>query len=68
METTTIAIEGMACEGCVSSVTKALMALPGVGRVAVTLAPGQAVVEYDAAQVARAALVAAIEEAGFEAH
>lgn len=67
METTTIAIKGMSCEGCVSSVTKVLRELPGVAKAEVTLQPGQAVVEFDPATVDRAALCQAIEEAGFEA-
>jgi copper chaperone len=67
METTTIKVGGMSCGGCVASVTKILTELPGVSKVEVTLDPGQATVEFDAAQVDRAALCAAIEDAGFEA-
>ena len=67
METTTIKVTGMSCGGCVSSVTKVLQALPGVTKAEVTLDPGQASVEYDPAQVDRAALAAAIDDAGFEA-
>lgn len=68
METTTIEIKGMSCGGCTASVTKVLSELPGVTKVEVSLHPGQAVVEFDPAQVTRPALCAAIEEAGFEAH
>jgi copper chaperone len=67
METTTIKVDGMSCGGCTASVTKVLSELPGVARVEVTLTPGQATVEFDAGQVDRAALCAAIEDAGFEA-
>lgn len=67
METTTIEVKGMSCGGCTSSVTKVLTELPGVARAEVSLAPGQAVVTFDPAQVTRAALCQAIEDAGFEA-
>lgn len=67
MATTTIKVAGMSCGGCTASVTKVLEELPGVTQVAVVLDPGQATVEFDDAQVERAALCAAIEDAGFEA-
>jgi copper ion binding protein len=67
MEKTTIKVSGMSCGGCVASVTKVLSELPGVVQADVVLDPGQATVEYDAAQVDRAALCAAIDDAGFEA-
>jgi len=67
METTTIKIVGMSCGGCTSSVTKVLSETPGVARVEVSLTPGLAVVEFDPEGVTRAALCAAIDEAGFEA-
>jgi copper ion binding protein len=67
MEKTMIKVDGMSCGGCVASVTKVLSELPGVAKAEVVLDPGQATVEYDAAQVDRAALCAAIEDAGFEA-
>jgi copper chaperone len=67
METTTIKISGMSCGGCTSSVTRVLTETPGVLRAEVQLTPGQAIVEFDPAQVTRAALCAAIDDAGFEA-
>ncbi|MDP2170830.1 MAG: heavy-metal-associated domain-containing protein [Rhodocyclaceae bacterium] len=67
METTTIKVGGMSCGGCVASVTKVLTDLPGVAKVEVVLEPGQATVEFDPAQLARAALCEAIDDAGFEA-
>lgn len=67
METTTIKISGMSCGGCTSSVTRVLTELPGVAKAEVTLEPGQATVEFDPAGVTRAALCAAIADAGFEA-
>lgn len=67
METTTIKITGMSCGGCTASVTKVLTETPGVAKAEVVLEPGQARVEFDAARVTRAALCAAIDDAGFEA-
>jgi copper chaperone len=67
METTIINIGGMSCGGCVKSITGVLTALPGVVRADVSLEAAQAVVEFDPARVARAALVEAINEAGFDA-
>lgn len=60
-----LSVTGMTCGGCVNSVQKVLAALPGVQRVEVTLAPGQARVVYDAARVERTALVQAVVDAGF---
>lgn len=67
METTTIKVTGMSCGGCTASVTKVLEEMPGVTQVEVQLTPGQATVTFDPAQVTRAALCAAIVDAGFEA-
>lgn len=60
-----LSVSGMTCGGCVNSVHRVLTALPGVRSAEVTLAPGQARVVYDAAQVDRAALVKAVVDAGF---
>jgi copper chaperone len=65
METATIDIEGMTCQGCVASVTRVLNAIPGVHGVSVTLNPGTASVTYDAARTGMAALKGAIEDAGY---
>ncbi len=61
------AVEGMSCQGCVRSVTGALNQVSGVARVDVSLEAKRATVEYDATRVDPAAIVAAIEGAGFEA-
>jgi copper chaperone len=62
----TLPITGMTCGGCVRSVTAVLQALPGVDSVNVTLEPGQAQLQYDAAQVTPAPIQSAIEDAGFD--
>jgi len=67
METTVIKITGMSCGGCTASVTKVLTETPGVAKVDVQLSPGQATVAFDPTRVNRAALCAAIADAGFEA-
>jgi P-type Cu+ transporter len=65
MANTTLRIDGMRCAGCVSAVEKQLKAVPGVSDAAVNLATGKAAVTHEA--VAPAALVKAVESAGFEA-
>ena len=60
-------VERHALRGCVKSVTRAVSQVSGVRGVDVSLEKNAASVEYDAAAVAPAAIVAAIETAGFEA-
>jgi len=38
----TVTIQGMSCQHCVASVTKALQAIPGIGQVKVDLTKGEA--------------------------
>ena len=61
------AVAGMHCGGCVKSVTRAISELPGVQKVDVSLERKSATVEYDGTAVDVAAIVAAIDAAGFEA-
>jgi len=67
LATATFRVEGMSCQGCVASVTRALKAVSGVADVTVSLNDKCATVRYDEAEAAPAALVAAIEDAGFDA-
>ena len=60
------AVAGMHCGGCVKSVTRAVAQLTGVRAVDVSLERNAATIEYDGAAIAPAAIVAAIEAAGFE--
>lgn len=68
-ETTTIhetfTVVGMTCGHCVQAVTQELSALEGVVAVDVDLATGTAAVE-STAPLDRAAVAAAIDEAGYE--
>ncbi len=61
------AVDGMSCGGCVKSVTRAVSRLPGVQKVDVSLEEKAATIEYDGAATNPAAIVAAIEAAGFGA-
>ena len=64
MQTETMNVTGMTCGGCVSKVTKALTAMPGVGRVDVSL-PGTASVDFDEMLTSREGLESALKGAGF---
>ena len=66
METTVVKVAGMSCGGCVKSVTKVLLELPGVSTAEVSLERGEAVVGHDLDKVVRQDLQRAIEAAGFE--
>ncbi len=66
METITLQVRGMSCEGCVTSVTRVLRALPGVGEVAVALQPGTARVSYDPQRTGLPDFKRAVEDAGYE--
>lgn len=67
MENTVIKVGGMSCQGCVKNIGGVLGALPGVASAEVSLEAGEARVAFDPQAVSRAALVAAIEDAGFDA-
>jgi len=60
-------VSGMACTGCVSRVEDALCAVPGVKRVRVDLAAGEAALRIDPVVARLEALVAAVERAGYRA-
>ncbi len=63
---TTLRISGMTCNGCVRHVDKALRGVPGVSAVEVSLPEQRAkIVHEESASVA--ALVAAVESAGYTA-
>ena len=61
---TTLTVEGMSCEHCEQTVAEALEGVAGVTGVSVDREGEQATVEGDADA---AALVAAVEDAGYEA-
>jgi copper chaperone CopZ len=63
--TTTYQVTGMTCGHCVASVTEEVSAVPGVTGVQVDLASGRVEVTADGA-LDDDAVVAAVEEAGYE--
>lgn len=67
MEETVIRIGGMSCQGCVGNISGVLRDLPGVTVADVSLEAGEARVAFDPARIARGDLLAAIEDAGFDA-
>ncbi|GAA4195554.1 hypothetical protein GCM10022219_20810 [Microbacterium oryzae] len=64
---TTLLVDGMTCAHCVGSVTEELSAVPGVQDVSVALTAGgtSTVTVRSAAPLERAALHAAVAEAGY---
>ena len=67
MENTVIKVGGMSCQGCVKNITGVLSGMAGVASAEVSLEAAEARVAFDPQLVARAALVDAIEDAGFDA-
>ncbi len=67
MENTVIKIGGMSCQGCVKNINGVLGALAGVVSADASLEAAEAKVSFDPQVVSRAALLEAIEDAGFDA-
>ena len=67
MESISIKVGGMSCQGCVKNVQAALAGLAGVSAVEVSLADGAARVSYDPALVSADQLRGVVEDAGFDA-
>jgi copper chaperone len=67
MTETTLAVTGMTCGNCVKHVTSALRAVPGVTAADVNLEHGRAIVAHDSSRASVAALIAAVEAAGYTA-
>lgn len=65
MQTEHIKVTGMTCGGCTSNVTRALKAIPGVGDVNVSLAAGEATVQYDQFQASPEQFKSAVRSAGY---
>lgn len=65
-ETIQFKIEGMDCAHCVSTIEKAVGALPGVDSVKVSLADNSAIVRLDPSQTAQDAVFEAVEDAGYD--
>ena len=67
MQTISLKVNGMTCQGCVRSVKNVLERVPGVSSAEVDLVRGEARVVFDPVRATHAALRAAIEDAGYEA-
>ena len=67
MATAHLKIGGMTCGGCVRSITKKLSSLDGVKSADVNLDTANATVEYDETRAAPAAMIAAVQQIGFQA-
>jgi Cu+-exporting ATPase len=65
--TSELAISGMTCASCARRIERALAKAPGVATAAVNLATERATVTYNTEQVGVAALIAAVERAGYGA-
>jgi copper chaperone CopZ len=68
MENQTIILDvsGMTCNNCVRHVREALEQVAGVGEVQVDLASGRVTVKHQG-ETAPASLIAAVDDAGYEA-
>jgi copper chaperone len=66
-KTVTIKVEGMKCEKCSASVTKALKATEGVQDAQVSSDKGEAVIKYDDQKLDEAKLREVINSTGFKA-
>lgn len=67
MQHITLNIDGMTCNGCVASVTKILQDVDGVASAEVSLADKRAKVAFDATKTSVDALIAAVEDGGYDA-
>ena len=65
MQTEHLKVTGMTCGGCTSNVTNALKAINGVGDVNVSLAAGEATVQYDERLTSPDRLKSAVKGAGY---
>jgi copper chaperone CopZ len=66
-KTVTIRVNGMMCEKCSASVTKALKATEGVQDAQVSSEKGEAVIKYDDQKVTETKLREVINSTGFKA-
>ena len=65
-QTLVFPVQGVTCMGCVNTLTRVIGALPGVAHVDVDKATGRTEVRVADGAADRAAIVQAIEEAGYD--
>ena len=68
MQKLTLAIDGMTCNHCQMTVTRALLGVEGVERAEVSLEEARAEVEFDPQRARVEDLVRAVDEEGYGAH
>lgn len=66
-QTKTIHIDGMTCQGCVTSIYNATADIDGLTNMSIDLPGNQASVTFDDAVTSADKIASAIEDAGFEA-
>jgi copper chaperone len=65
METELLKVTGMTCGGCLTNITHALKAVPGVDEVMVSLPAGEVMVQYDERMATSEQLQMAVKDAGY---
>ena len=65
MQTESLKVTGMTCDGCTAKVAKALKALGGVKEAVVSLSSASAMVRFDERLTSSAQLKSAVEQAGY---
>lgn len=63
-----LAVEGVACAGCIAKIERRVKALPGVGEARLNFTTRRLNVGWNVGALDAAAVVAAVEEAGYRAH
>lgn len=66
MRTELLKVSGMTCDSCASKVTQVLKATNGVGDVTVSLAAGEATVQFDERLTSLDKLKSAVKTAGYD--
>jgi copper chaperone CopZ len=63
----TVKAPDIECQGCANAIKKALGAVPGVSEVSVDIAAKAVMVKHDETAAPRAAILSALDKAGFPA-
>ncbi len=66
MNSVTLKVEGMHCEGCAKTIEALLGVEPGITRATVSFKAGEAQVHFDPNAIDDGQIVAAIERAGYK--
>lgn len=67
MARTVLRVDGMSCDHCVKSITKALESLDGVTKADVSLEKHRATVEHAEGKPSMAQMIAAVQDEGYSA-